>query len=102
MLSSMNGTSSLISAGVTSDTGSTAHDFAEAMRRRNSSMRSSVRATSSPPLSTKTPSSFGTSSTTNLNLTGNDFSNRIYGNAGVNALKGFGGNDLLSGGAAHD
>ena len=50
----MYGTSSLISAGVTSETGSMPHDFAEAMRRRSSSMRSSVRATSMPPHSVKT------------------------------------------------
>ena len=50
----MYGTSSLISAGVTSDTGSMPHAFAEAMRRRSSSMRSSVRATSMPPHSVKT------------------------------------------------
>ena len=53
----MNGTSSLTSAGVTSDTGSMPHDFAEAIRRRSSSIRSSVRAISIPPLSVKTSSS---------------------------------------------
>ena len=47
--SSMYGTSSLISAGVTSRAPSMPHDFAEAMRRRSSSIRSSVRATSMPP-----------------------------------------------------
>jgi hypothetical protein len=51
----MYGTSSLISAGVTSDTGSMPHDFADAILRRSSSMRSSVRATSIPPHSVKTP-----------------------------------------------
>ena len=51
----MNGTSSLTSAGVTSETGSMPHAFADAMRRRSSSMRSSVRATSIPPDSVKTP-----------------------------------------------
>ena len=50
----MYGTSSLISAGVTSETGSMPHDFADAMRRRSSSIRSSVRATSMPPHSVKT------------------------------------------------
>src|ERR687886_3053101 len=55
--SSMNGTSSLTSAGVTSETGSTPHAFADAIRRRSSSMRSSVRATSMPPHSMCTPSS---------------------------------------------
>ncbi len=55
--SSMNGTSSLISAGVTSETGSTPQDFAETMRRRSSCIRSSVRATSMPPHSVSTPSS---------------------------------------------
>ena len=54
----MYGTSSLISAGVTSDTGSMPQDFAEAIRRRSSSMRSSVRATSIPPHSVKTPISW--------------------------------------------
>ena len=34
------------------------HDFADAIRRRNSSMRSSVRATSIPPHSVKTPISW--------------------------------------------
>ena len=53
----MKGTSSLTSAGVTSDTGSTPQDLAEAMRRRSSSMRSSVRATSIPPQVVSTPSS---------------------------------------------
>src|SRR4051795_1623128 len=53
----MNGTSSLISAGVTSDAGSMPHALAEAMRRRSSSMRSSVRATSMPPDCVKTSSS---------------------------------------------
>ena len=53
--SSMNGTSSFTSAGVTSLTSSTPHDFADAMRRRNSSIRSSVRATSMPPLSISVP-----------------------------------------------
>ncbi len=51
----MNGTSSFTSAGVTSDTGSMPHAFAEAIRRRSSSIRSSVRATSMPPDSVKTP-----------------------------------------------
>ena len=57
MLSSMNGTISLISAGVTSDTPSMPHDTAEDMRRRSSCIRSSVRATSIPPLWVSTPSS---------------------------------------------
>ena len=48
----------MISAGVTRDTGSTPHDLAEAMRRRSSSIRSSVRATSMPPHSVNTPSSW--------------------------------------------
>ena len=55
--SSTNGTSSLIWAGVTSATPSTPHDFAEAIRRRSSSIRSSVRATSMPPHSCSTPAS---------------------------------------------
>ena len=53
----MKGTSSLISAGVTSETSSMPHDFADAIRRRSSSMRSSVRATSMPPHTVSTPSS---------------------------------------------
>ena len=56
-LSSMKGTSSLISAGVTSETGSTPQEAAEDIRRRSSSMRSSVRATSMPPQVVVTPSS---------------------------------------------
>ena len=55
-LSSMKGTSSLISAGVTSDTGSTPRR-PRRTRRRSSSMRSSVRATSMPPQVVVTPSS---------------------------------------------
>ena len=51
----MYGTSSLISAGVTSRAESTPHDFADAIRRRSSSIRSSVRATSMPPHSVLTP-----------------------------------------------
>ena len=50
----MYGTSSLISAGVTSRALSTPHAFAEAIRRRSSSRRSSVRATSMPPHSVLT------------------------------------------------
>src|SRR4051794_14221882 len=53
----MNGTSSLISAGVTSRHPSTPHDFADAIRRRSSSRRSSVRATSIPPHSCSVPAS---------------------------------------------
>ncbi len=56
-LSSMKGTSSFTSAGVTSRTSSTPHDLADAIRRRSSSMRSSVRATSIPPGTVSTPSS---------------------------------------------
>ena len=56
-VSSMYGTSSLISSGVTSDTGSTPHALAEDIRRASSCIRSSVRATSMPPDSVKTPSS---------------------------------------------
>jgi hypothetical protein len=51
------GTSSSIAAGETRDTGSTPHDAADPTRRRSSSIRSSVRATSMPPHSVKTPSS---------------------------------------------
>ena len=54
----MNGTSSFTSAGVTSETGSMPHDFAEAMRLVSSCIRSSVRATSMPPDSVKTPISW--------------------------------------------
>jgi hypothetical protein len=53
----MKGTSSFTSAGVSSETGSTPHDFAEDIRRASSCIRSSVRATSIPPDSVKTPSS---------------------------------------------
>jgi hypothetical protein len=56
-LSSMNGTRSLTSAGVRSETPSTPQDAADAIRRRSSSMRSSVRATSIPPQVVRTPSS---------------------------------------------
>ena len=56
-LSSMYGTSALASSGVTSETGSTPQALADAMRRRSSSIRSSVRATSSPPQVVSTPSS---------------------------------------------
>jgi Ca2+-binding RTX toxin-like protein len=37
-----------------------------------------------------------------MNLTGNEFANRIYGTAGANILDGKGGNDLLTGGAGAD
>ncbi len=53
----MKGTSSFTSAGVSNETGSTPHAFAETMRRVSSCIRSSVRATSIPPDSVKTPSS---------------------------------------------
>ncbi len=56
-LSSMNGTSSLTSDGVRSSAGSIPQDFADAIRRLSSSIRSGVRATSMPPLSVNTPSS---------------------------------------------
>ena len=56
-LSSMKGTRSFTSAGVRSETGSTPQDAAETTRRRSSSMRSSVRATSIPPHVVRTPSS---------------------------------------------
>ena len=47
----------MISAGVTSRQPSTPHDFADAIRRRSSSIRSSVRATSMPPHSCSVPAS---------------------------------------------
>ena len=47
----------MTSAGLTSETGSTPQDLADAMRLRSSSMRSSVRATSIPPQVVSTPSS---------------------------------------------
>ena len=50
----MKGTSALISSGVTSWTGSIPQDLAEAIRRVSSCIRSGVRATSIPPLSTNT------------------------------------------------
>ena len=53
----MNGTSSFTSAGVTIETSSIPHAFADDMRRCSSCIRSSVRATSMPPLSVKTPGS---------------------------------------------
>ena len=52
----MYGTSSLIRAGVISSA-SIPHEWADARRRLNSSIRSGVRATSIPPLWVKTPSS---------------------------------------------
>src|SRR2546430_12853042 len=51
------GTSSLSPAGVTSRQPSIPHDFAEAIRRRSSSIRTSVRATSMPPHSCSVPAS---------------------------------------------
>ena len=56
--SSMYGTSSLTSAGVTRRTSSTPHALADAIRRRSSSIRSSVRATSMPPDRVNTSSSW--------------------------------------------
>ena len=53
----MNGTMSLTSSGLISETGSIPHVLAEATRRRSSSIRPSVRAISIPPLSVKTSSS---------------------------------------------
>ena len=41
-------------------------------------------------------------STAAMNLTGNEFANRIYGNAGVNVLIGGGGADILFGGGGND
>jgi Ca2+-binding RTX toxin-like protein len=41
-------------------------------------------------------------STAAMNLTGNEFANRIYGNAAANVLIGGGGIDTLFGGAGHD
>ena len=55
--SSRKGTSFCTSAGESSSTGSMPQDVAEATRRFNSSIRAGVRATSTPPLSVKTPSS---------------------------------------------
>ena len=45
----------MTSAGVTRRQSSMPHDFADVMRRLSSCMRSSVRATSMPPHSVKTP-----------------------------------------------
>ena len=53
----MNGTRSSTSSGVSSSQPSSPQDTADDMRRFNSSMRSFVRATSTPPLVTETPSS---------------------------------------------
>jgi serralysin len=41
-------------------------------------------------------------STAAMDLTGNEFANRLYGNAGANILDGKGGNDLLTGGGGAD
>ena len=54
----MNGTIALTSAGVTSRVPSIPQDFDEAIRRLSSSIRSGVRATSMPPVSLNTPSSW--------------------------------------------
>ncbi|WP_310469008.1 calcium-binding protein [Sphingomonas sp.] len=43
-----------------------------------------------------------TAGTGAINLTGNDFSQHILGNAGTNTLEGRGGNDILDGGAGAD
>jgi hypothetical protein len=56
-LSSMNGTIALTSAGVSSRLPSTPHAVEDAIRRFSSSIRSGVRATSMPPVSSYTPSS---------------------------------------------
>ena len=58
IVSSMNGTSCLISAGVTIETRSIPQACADDMRRCSSCMRSSVRATSMPPLSVNTSRSW--------------------------------------------
>ncbi len=55
--SSMNGTFSFTSAGVSSSTGSMPHDFDDVTRRVSSCIRASVRATSIPPVWVNTPSS---------------------------------------------
>lgn len=44
----------------------------------------------------------GSSTTTNINLTGNEFNNTIGGNAGANLLRGLNGNDTLTGAAGND
>ena len=54
----MNGTISLTSAGVSSRVPSIPHDVDDAIRRLSSSIRSGVRATSMPPVSSYTPSSW--------------------------------------------
>ena len=53
----MNGTISLTSAGVSSRLPSMPHEVDDAIRRFSSSIRSGVRATSIPPVSSYTPSS---------------------------------------------
>ena len=53
----MYGTLSLTCCGVSSSTGSMPQDLAETTRRVSSCIRSSLRATSIPPLSMKTPRS---------------------------------------------
>lgn len=45
---------------------------------------------------------YDTSSTTPLNLSGNEFGQSIVGNVGDNILRGFGGDDNLTGGAGND
>ena len=53
----MNGTISLTSVGVSSREPSIPHEVEDAIRRLSSSIRSVVRATSIPPVSSYTPSS---------------------------------------------
>src|SRR5690606_37832563 len=40
--------------------------------------------------------------TTAINLTGNEFGQKLQGNSGANALSGGGGNDVLDGGGGND
>ncbi len=56
--SSRYGTHAVTCAGVSNSTGSMPHAFDDAIRRLSSSIRSGVRATSMPPHSVKTPSSW--------------------------------------------
>ena len=52
--------------------------------------------------SVETLGTVNAAATTAVDLTGNDFNNSIYGNAGANALRGAGGSDLLTGLAGND
>ncbi|MEO7366138.1 MAG: M10 family metallopeptidase C-terminal domain-containing protein, partial [Sphingomicrobium sp.] len=50
----------------------------------------------------ETMTTINASATTSINLTGNEFAQSLYGNAGDNILTGMGGSDYLVGGAGND